>query len=575
MPPKAARGSTRGAARGAARGGGATRGAPAKRGAVKGGATRGGKVAPKSKSQAKEPAKPKWSKEQQAAASLIQKRYREYAERKKEAELRRKHAEYEALMEKAERDAWLSIVRREQEKSDREHEAWLKEERARKAKIKRVKTMLESAFDGEIGEMEEVAKEAEAAWYQESGPNGLHPARLVSLKLELYECTDANEYTPLSEAGAGGATECIEWLMTKGANPNSIGRYGRTPLYRAAFSGHTEAVQKLLENGSDPRIRADDGCTPAEIGTDPTIKVILSEWDIADTERLLVNLSQEKDKRCKVEAEYMKLKCDELHEQIDKAEEVFKIGERQLVKAYQELNKRISEHDLCVLEDKMVEVTLQAVHDAEALVSELKEPLEKSREELQMLKLKLREQQKKEAADDAPIGVIISVKELDDVLIRDVGNKVAEDGRWPLLVDESGQAGIFLRYSDTNYLNVLNPKHMEPETIRMALLGAIRFGKALVVDLMGVDMFHVFEMRCDEIEKGLCSTVMDKSIVKDDKFLSIVKKEDGPDYDREKFWSRMDYFKFWVITSNEPNSELLTNFYVIRVKPAPPKGEFL
>ena len=29
----------------------------------------------------------------------------------------------------------------------------------------------------------------------------------------------------------------------------------------------------------------------------------------------------------------------------------------------------------------------------------------------------------------------------------------------------------------------------------MALLGAIRFGKALVVDLMGVDMFHVFEMR--------------------------------------------------------------------------------
>ena len=49
--------------------------------------------------------------------------------------------------------------------------------------------------------------QAEAAWYQESGPNGLHPARLVSLKLELFECTDANEYTPLSEAGAGGATE--------------------------------------------------------------------------------------------------------------------------------------------------------------------------------------------------------------------------------------------------------------------------------------------------------------------------------------------------------------------------------
>jgi len=142
------------------------------------------------------------------------------------------------------------------------------------------------------------------------------------------------------------------------------------------------------------------------------------------------------------------------------------------------------------------------------------------------------------------------------------------------MVDESGQAGIFLRYSDTNYLNVLNPKHMEPDTIRMALLGAIRYGKALVIDLMGVDMFHVFEMRLDEVEEGLCSSVMDKTILKDDKFLSIVQKSDGPEYDREKFWARMDYFKFWVITSNEPNAELLTNFYVIRVKPAPPKGEF-
>ena len=29
----------------------------------------------------------------------------------------------------------------------------------------------------------------------------------------------------------------IRWLCENGANPNSIGRYGRTPLYRAAFAG--------------------------------------------------------------------------------------------------------------------------------------------------------------------------------------------------------------------------------------------------------------------------------------------------------------------------------------------------
>ena len=47
--------------------------------------------------------------------------------------------------------------------------------------------------------------------------------------------------------------------------------------------------------------------------------------------------------------------------------------------------------------------------------------------------------------------------------------------RWPLIIDANQQAATFLRYRDTNYLNVCSPKHMEPDTIRMALLGAIRF----------------------------------------------------------------------------------------------------
>lgn len=43
-------------------------------------------------------------------------------------------------------------------------------------------------------------------------------------------------------------------------------------------------------------------------------------------------------------------------------------------------------------------------------------------------------------------GMVVDIKDLDDVLIRDVGNKVAGDGRWPLVVDPSGQASVFLRY---------------------------------------------------------------------------------------------------------------------------------
>ena len=46
--------------------------------------------------------------------------------------------------------------------------------------------------------------------------------------------------------------------------------------------------------------------------------------------------------------------------------------------------------------------------------------------------------------------------------------------RWPLIIDSSKQSAVFLRYRDTNYLDVCNPKHMDPETIRISLLGAIR-----------------------------------------------------------------------------------------------------
>jgi len=49
--------------------------------------------------------------------------------------------------------------------------------------------------------------------------------------------------------------------------------------------------------------------------------------------------------------------------------------------------------------------------------------------------------------------------------------------RWPLIVDTSGQAATFLRYRDTNYINALSPRDVEPERIRLSILGALRSDK--------------------------------------------------------------------------------------------------
>jgi len=46
--------------------------------------------------------------------------------------------------------------------------------------------------------------------------------------------------------------------------------------------------------------------------------------------------------------------------------------------------------------------------------------------------------------------------------------------RWPLVIDTSGQAATFLRYRDTNYINALRPGDVEPERIRLSILGALR-----------------------------------------------------------------------------------------------------
>ena len=48
-------------------------------------------------------------------------------------------------------------------------------------------------------------------------------------------------------------------------------------------------------------------------------------------------------------------------------------------------------------------------------------------------------------------------------------------------------------------------------------------------------------------------------------------QEDGPEYEEKMFWARMGDFKFWLMTNSEPEPELLDKFYVIRVKPSPPK----
>lgn len=556
------------AARGgpAGRGAAATRGGPAKKGAVPAQGAKN-KATPA-------PEKPKekvWT-EKDDAARKIQTKYRQYRAKKVLEKKKKEKLEYDDLMDKLEKEAFVQLVKMEQEKAEKQRQKEEEERKRKREEKQRMKRMLEAAFDGDVEEMTLVLKEVVAAddKYGVGKDDVIGRALRAKHIMNVVECEDANENKPLSEAASGGHTEAIKFLLERGADPNTIGQFMRTPLYRAAFAGHLEACEVLLQNGADPRIYASDGQTPEQISSVPAIAELLQSWDISQTESLLEKLEAEKERRKEMDRQKREAETNKLEDQVRQVQDEYNIVEKKYQHAYCELQKRIYEHDAgpSMGFDKP-EITLQAIQDQECEVEVLKIELDKARDKLAMAKLKLREQQKggEEMDEDDLPGLKVTVRELDDVLLRDVGNRIKDSGKWPLIIDPNAQAATFLRYRDTNYINTLSPAQMEPEKIRMSVLGAVRYGKPLVIDMMEVDMFHAVERRFDDVMEGLLNMIMDKSIMQEEVYLKLLRENDPPEYHKNKFNDlRTANFKLYIITKNKfPAEELLERTYPIRV----------
>ncbi len=95
---------------------------------------------------------------------------------------RARKAEYEALMVKQERDAWLHLVRMEQQQEEKRLLAQREAQRLAKEKRDRESQLREAAFDGD---MEALVK-------------------LLNTQGVDVDCRDANGDTPLLEAAGGG-----------------------------------------------------------------------------------------------------------------------------------------------------------------------------------------------------------------------------------------------------------------------------------------------------------------------------------------------------------------------------------
>ncbi|XP_070658387.1 IQ motif and ankyrin repeat domain-containing protein 1 isoform X2 [Bos indicus] len=529
------------------------------------------------------------------AATIIQCAFRKLLARKELARRQQEHQDYQELMEKLQREAFVAQVRREQEAARRRQEEAAAAERRRQEERLRGARLLEAAFDGNLGEIQAVLREVDELLTREGvGCDAAGMARRLQRRLALVDFEDSSGNTPLSEAAAGGQSLAIQLLAEQGASPNSKGAFGRTPLYRAAFGGHLEAVEVLLKLGADPRVYADDGSTPEQVASLDTVVSVLQSWDLSLTDAMLRNMEAEQERRAQEAARHKEHEPQSTAagqgaaamsptaaagllraQPEDRGARQVRAEGRRPGRAHAAGRPLFLRGPSCARQvgvgvqpcpEQSVGAPLQAIKDAEEQVDRLQQEAQKAEEVLALARLELREQTE-EAEEEVP-GLKCQVSELHDVLMKDVGDRIRADGRWPLVIDPSGQAATFLRYQDTNYVDAVNPDHLRPERIRLALLGALRFGKPLVFDLREVDLFPAVQQQLEAVQPGLVQELLGRGLLEQERYLSLLRPTDGPEYSPNQFQeARLQHFRLFFVTKVRwPPAEQLQVLLPVRVQ---------
>merc|ERR1711971_1553424 len=93
-----------------------------------------------------------------------------------------------------------------------------------------------------------------------------------------------------------------------------------------------------------------------------------------------------------------------------------------------------------------------------------------------------------------------------------------------------------------------DPGALEPGKIRLALLGALRYGKPFLFDMSpGADLYDSLKDSMDVALPGLLDMVLDKSILKEENIEKLLKDDDPNEYNIHDF-SLTDGFRFIVLT---------------------------
>lgn len=494
--------------------------------------TAGSKVA--SSSSLAPPAKPSSSKQKQggsvddgsvptktftadSAAVFLQAVGRAYRDRSVQGTAHKRH-----LAKKMEKDAEERMFAHSRiERQRREKQRQLEQDAESKANQKKrlVEALCVASFEGDLKEMK----------------------RLVEMEHADLFAKDGQGNYAIGEAAVNGQVEAIEYLVTHGADPNARGEYDRTPLWRAAFNSHTEAIRALLERGADPRLRA-QGQDPEELcGAEG--KAVIKSWDLSKTDALLAKqqaAAAEREKARKAEAQVI---SDALSSSADEVKIKLDTKQKELLHHKQEYEKRIFEYDLVHHDpskgSELKQVALDCVKTAEAEIASSAQEVQALQEAYFSLRTQLALHNHDELGD-AVEGTEFPFKKLADVVFEDTDNLWKSSGKWPVVFDPSARARTFLKYRNVIFVDSFSPKQMEADALRRSVLGALRYGKPLVLDLRDVPMLSMLEEKFNAILPNLFDDILSKKFQNRDVFVKLLRQPaDGPELAEEKFSSVM------------------------------------
>jgi ankyrin repeat protein len=106
--------------------------------------------------------------------------------------------------------------------------------------------------------------------------------------------------TALHCAAIRGNIAAIAFLLSRGANVNSVDRFYKTPLHYAAESNQAEAVSYLIAHGADINARSNDNNrTPLEVAVYyqcvEAARVLLENGAEADFDKLIASTKSDMD----------------------------------------------------------------------------------------------------------------------------------------------------------------------------------------------------------------------------------------------------------------------------------------